>query len=291
MSELSVVILAKEAKATRAAVDSVLDQVDGLQMLVAGDLEADAALRDALVPHEGDATLLAVSGEETLGAWRNTALARCEREFVLFVDPGERVARDSLARHLESLRGDPSLVASYGRTAVHEFGRVRVRPDQGRSGRVTRRLLKEKHLLASSASLAWRRAALDDAPFQAFNSPVALRLEIGLQLSRAGDWVFHPAVVAEREGEEVDLAGLEEVVKVLIGVLYSGTPLDEKVEQRARFRLARHLVAMGKIHYRNEDHKRASSFFDEALKAAPGYFKGRRYQFMNFVKNTITRSK
>ena len=40
-----------------------------------------------------------------------------------------------------------------------------------------------------------------------------------------------------------------------------------------------------------ESEKKAHWFFDEALKAAPSYFKGRRYQFMNFVKNTITRSR
>jgi hypothetical protein len=114
---------------------------------------------------------------------------------------------------------------------------------------------------------------------------------VALRLARLGDFVFHPAVVAERQAEVVTLGGLEELVKVLIGVLYSGSPLDEKVEARARFRLARHLVAMGKIHYRNEDHKLAGNFFDEALKAAPAYFKGRRYQFMNFVKNTIPRSR
>ena len=36
---------------------------------------------------------------------------------------------------------------------------------------------------------------------------------------------------------------------------------------------------------------KAGRFFDEAVKAAPAYFKGRRYQFLNFVKNTFGRSR
>ena len=38
-------------------------------------------------------------------------------------------------------------------------------------------------------------------------------------------------------------------------------------------------------------HARIKSIDYAAVKAAPGYFKGRRYQFLNFVKTTISRQK
>jgi glycosyltransferase involved in cell wall biosynthesis len=288
MTQLTVVILATDGAATAAALESLSGQAAGAQVIVVGDLAGNPDLAKAV--SEGDATGIQAPTDGPLGAWRNTGLAKAEGEFVVVLDPGERVARDSLDRHLDTLSADPGLVASYGRTAIQQTGRLRLRPEQGRSGTITRRLLKHKHLISSSACLLWRRAALN-GPFPELQTPAALRLDLGLRLSRAGNFVFHPTVVAERDSEEVQLSGLEELVKVLIGVLYSGEPLDEKIELRARFRLARHLVAMGKLHYRAEDYTRASKFFDEAVKAAPGYFKGRRYQFLNFVKNTLTRTK
>lgn len=225
---------------------------------------------------------------------RNDALATATGDHVMFVEAHERLAPDAVARHLAALDAAPEAAGSYGRTAIEEGGRVRLRPDHGRSGRVLARLIHDKHLIASSACALWRKAALGATPYdESFVSIPALRLAMALRVAQGGgELVFNPVVTAEREAERQDLAGLEEVVRVFLGVLYGPGHLEQKAEDRARMRLARQLVALGKHHYRQGDHKRAGKFFDEAVKAAPAYFKGRRYQFMNFVaKNVIGRSR
>jgi hypothetical protein len=78
-------------------------------------------------------------------------------------------------------------------------------------------------------------------------------------------------------------------VKTFVALLYGANKLDERLEARVRFRLARNLVALGKHHYRKGDHARAGKLFGEAVKAVPSYFKGRRYQFMNFLRGVIAR--
>jgi hypothetical protein len=81
-----------------------------------------------------------------------------------------------------------------------------------------------------------------------------------------------------------DLGVLEELVKVLVMVLYGFEPLRERSEHKLRKRLARQLVALGKYHYRRERTEVAGRYISEAVRIAPAYFKGRRYQFLNFVK-------
>ncbi|MGE0707456.1 MAG: hypothetical protein AB7N76_11085 [Planctomycetota bacterium] len=288
MSEppISIVIAAPAAcDALAASFESARRQVEGAQLIVAGP----AAAAERLAGFSGEFEVVEAD-DAAPGELRNRALARARAARVVVLDPGERLGEGALGRHLEALAAEPHLVGSYGRTAVQEGGRTRVRPDHGKGGTLLRRLLKERHLVASSAALVWRRDALGARPFGDYRSGQALRLALALDLARGErELAFQPEVVAQREAEAAELGTLEELVRVLVGVVYGAEALDERIELAARRRLARHLVAIGKHHYREGAYARAGKFFDEAVKAAPADFRGRRYQFLNFVKNTLTR--
>ena len=283
MPDVSIIIAVSSgsAEALARSLASALEQPGAPEVVLAGAPPAgvtwDPARVRVVEPPAG-----AGSGEAL-----DAAVAAAGAPLVVVLEPGERLAADALSRHQGALES-PSVVASYGRTAVDEGGRVRQRPDQGRGGAgVLGRLLQDRHLVASSACLAWRREAAGAAPFAGIDSPAGRRLALALRLARQGELVFHPATLAERTAAPGDVAEQEEVVRVVLGVLYGPQPLDEKTEHRARVRLARELVALGKHHHRQGDLRRAGKFFDEAVKAAPGYFRGRRYQFLNFVKNLL----
>jgi tetratricopeptide (TPR) repeat protein len=288
LPRLSLILVALSASddAVAAALESIHGQLEGAQVILVGRTEA---LAERLAGFKGGYEALELP-EASPAEARNAALERARSPLVAVVDGHERVSAGALQRHVEALEAEPQLVGSYGRTAVHEKERVRERPDHGKGGTLFRRLLKVKHLIASSAALVWRRDALGAAPFEDYRAPESLRLSFALELAREDrEFVFQPAVVAERSAEALDVDGLEELVRVLVGVVYAPEPLEERVEQRARRRLARRLVAIGKHHYRLEDYGRAGRFFDQAVKAAPAYFRGRRYQFLNFVKNTLSK--
>lgn len=285
---LTVVFVAREGRGEQVgrAFRSAQGQVEGAQLLVAGQA---GALRSELAGVSEDYEALELP-DATPAEVRNAAVASAKAPFVCVVEDHEWLAGGGLQRNLETLRDQPDLVASYGKVAVHSDGRVRVRPEHGKGGDVGRRILSEKHLIAASGALVWRREALGATPYPAdLTRAPALRLSLGLDLAKAGPFGFHTSVVAERDPESIELTTLEEFVRVICKVVYDPSLEDERVEDRARKRLARYLVAMGKLHYRSEDYARAGRFFDEAVKAAPGYFKGRRYQFMNFIKTTMDR--
>lgn len=287
MATVSILVVAQpnEADRARRALASARVQPGEPELVLLAD--------ESITGVDPDVRVLRTQGAPTAVA-RNEALASLRGERVLIVEGHERLTPDALAQHLEALAGAPDAVASYGRTAVQERDRVQLRPDSGRSGRILPRLIHDKQLLAASAAALWRREALGVAPFDdGYRSVAATRLAMALRVARAGgEFVFVPAMVAERDAEGQDLEGLEELVRVFLSLLYGPDPLDAQSEQRARMRLARQLVAIGKHHFRQGDHRRAGKFFDEAVKAAPSYFKGRRYQFMNFVaRNVLSRNR
>lgn len=288
MASVSIIILAQpgDGARARAALASAREQAGAPELLLVGEvaLGDDAAGVTAIVPAPGTPPATA----------RNEAIARAAGEYVVLLEAHERLVADAVARHVAALDAAPEAVASYGRTAIEEDGEVRLRPDAGRSGKILARLIHDKHLMASSGCAMWRKSALGPTPYDdTLESVPALRLGLALRAAQeGGEFVFHPTVTAERAAERQDLAGLEELVRVFLGVVFGTQPLEEKTEHRARMRLARQLVAIGKHHFRQGDHRRAGKFFDEAVKAAPSYFKGRRYQFMNFVaKNVLSRSR
>lgn len=229
-------------------------------------------------------------GERPPGEARNLAFQRARAPFVCLIEPGERLAPGALARHVEALRSQPQLALSYGRTAVQDpGGHVRLRPAAGRGGALLRPLLRDRHLLASSAAVLWRRAALPAAGWGPWRSPEALRLDLALRLAQGGaQAVFHPAAVAEHADAARDQTSLEELVKVLLALLYPAEGrLDPALEPVARKRLARHLLRLGKHHHRAGEGERARAFFDQAVKAAPGYFRARRWQFMSWLARLL----
>jgi hypothetical protein len=127
-----------------------------------------------------------------------------------------------------------------------------------------------------------------DKPWDdAYRTGGGILLDLLVRASKDHPFLFLPDTVAHTERRLDDVPALEEQVKVFVSLLYGAHKLDERVETRVRFRLARHLVALGKHHYRKGDHARAGRLFGEAVKAVPSYFKGRRYQFMNFMKRVI----
>lgn len=288
VASVSILIMAHESdpERVRRALASVREQAGPHEVVLVGELPPgeDAAGLVVTTPAAGTSQAAA----------RNEAIARATGDYLVLVEAHERLVPDALGRHVAALDAAPEVGASYGRTAIEEDGQVRLRPDMGKSGRVLARLIHDKHLIASSACAMWRRSALGATPYdETYRSVPALRLGMALRVAQEDvEFVFHPTITAEREAERQDLAGLEELVRVFLGVLYGTAALEEKAEHRARMRLARQLVAIGKHHFRQGDHRRAGKFFDEAVKAAPSYFKGRRYQFMNFVaKNVLSRSR
>lgn len=199
---------------------------------------------------------------------------------------------DALAGLVEALEAEPDVAAAYGRTAVHRSeDRVRTYPDEGHEQEMFGNLLRDKHLVAASGALLWRRDAGGADPYAGFATAPALRLAHVLALGRTGrPFAYVDRVVVERKVEALDMETQEELIKVVVAVLFGPERLDEELESRARFRLARHLVALGKLHYRAEAYDRAGRLFDEAVRSAPAYFKGRRYQFMNFVQRTLAQA-
>jgi len=64
----------------------------------------------------------------------------------------------------------------------------------------------------------------------------------------------HPVLSLPRMRWPGDLIDLEEMVRVFVGIVFGPESLEEKVEQRARFRLARHLVAIRNPGFRRRVH-------------------------------------
>lgn len=266
----------------RRAVESACAQ--GAQEVVAiGEAEQAPALEGLEVG--------AALGEATPAQARNAAVAGAAAEAVLVLGGHEWLAPDAVARLAAALGSDADAGAAYGKTGVHRTNdRLRVFPDAGREDSMFGHLLRDKHLVAASGALLWRRDAAPPTPYADYCTLPALRLAHVLEVGRTGRrFAFVDDVVVERAVEALDAAAQEELIKVVVAVLFGAEPLDEELEARARFRLARHLVALGKLRYRAEDYDRAGRLFDEALRSAPGYFKGRRYQFMNFVQRTLAR--
>jgi hypothetical protein len=279
-------VLIEPESSTPEAIDAVTSQeVSDLEVVAVS--KTDPGL-DGRV-----SKLVRAAPDASPAALRNMGIRAAAGRYVCVLEPGEALrSNEALASLVDALEAEPQAVASYGRTEVEESpGNVRARPAYGRGGLILRRLVQHKGYIASSASIAWRRAHLPQTVYdEAYRTPMGLLLALLVRTSAARAFVFQPTVIARVRPPRDTLATLEESVKVFVALLYGADPLDERVDARVRFRLARHLVALGKYHYRKGDHSRAGKLFAEAVKAAPVYFKGRRYQFMNFLKGIISRS-
>ncbi len=288
MALISAIVLSPEPRMARPAVDSVARQKGvEVELIVvipgAAALEADPAVAPT-------ARVVRIPADSTPASLRNAGVQVAQGKYVCFIESSERLeGEDVLARQVAALEADQSAVAIYGRTAVDEApGVLLVRPERGRGGWIMRRLVQHKLLIASSASVVWRRSMLPEKPWdESYRTPAGLLLSLLVNESKDHPFLFLPDTVAHAEKRKDEAAVLEEHVKIFVSLLYGATRLEERLDARVRFRLARHLVALGKHHYRKGDHARAGRLFGEAVKAVPSYFKGRRYQFMNFMKRVI----
>jgi len=288
VAKISAIVLSPDPQAARAAVDSVGTQ-EGCELELVVVIPGAAAL-DADPAFAPEARVVRLPTDSTPAAVRNAGVKVSTAPYFCLVEPRERlVGKDVLARHVAALEADPTAVASYGRTEVDEGpGVVRARPERGRGGWILRRLVQHKALVASAASVVWRRSLLPERPWdESYKTSSGLLLALLVAASKDHPFLFLPDTVARTEKKKDELQVLEEQVKVFVALLYGATKLEERLDARVRFRLARHLVALGKHHYRQGDHARAGRLFGEAVKAVPSYFKGRRYQFMNFLKGVI----
>jgi hypothetical protein len=268
----------------------------GLESLLrqeGSDLEILVVARESetLPPVSDRARVVRVGGAPSPAAFRNAAVRAASGKYVCLLEPGERLeAPRALADHVALLDRESAPAASYGRTLVEERGAARAYPERGRGGRVLRPLVQYKSYIVSLASVVWRRDLLLKEGFsESYRTSQGLLLSLLIELARDRSFAFSATSTAVAAPVRDDLAALEEKVKIFVALLYGATRLDERIEVRVRFRLARHLVALGKHHYRQGDHGRAGRLFSEAVKATPSYFKGRRYQFMNFLKGVMAR--
>ncbi len=290
MAAISAIVLSLDPRHARAAIDSV-------QRQSAADLEVvvvipGSAPLDADPAFAPETRVVRLPADASPAAVRNAGVQIATGKYFCLIEPTERLAGDDvLARQVAALEADASAIASYGRTEVDEGpGVVFARPERGRGGWLLRRLVQHKGLVASSASVVWRRSMLPAKPWdESYRTHSGLLLALLVEASKDHPFLFLPDTVARAEKRKDDVVAVEEQVKIFVALLYGANKLDERLDARTRFRLARHLVALGKHHYRHGDHERAGRLFGEAVKAVPSYFKGRRYQFMNFLKGVISR--
>ncbi len=284
MATISTIVIAPSAVDALPALESIAGQDFPDRETIVVATSGDSASGARIVRPPAGATP---------GAIRNAGIEAATGGYVCVIEPGEVLrGKDSLSRHVAALEADRNAIASYGRTEVDEGrGTLRAMPDRGRGGLILRRLVQHKGFIASSASVVWRRSMLPSPVYDdVYRTPSGLLLSLLIAASADRPFLFQQATVAHAPAERSSLEVLEESVKIFVALLYGATQLDERIEPRVRFQLSRHLVSLGKHHYRKGDHARAGRLFAEAVKAAPGYFRGRRYQFMNFLRGVIARA-
>ena len=285
MSRAGIVLVASGAPTTvERTLESLQNQGSVELVYVENRSATESSPRiDALLTERG-AKRLKLPGQGRAEVW-NLGLAELETDFVTFIDAGQVVADGALSTLSELLAADPNLGGCYGRTAVIDGeAQLRYRPEHGKTGSIFHRLLDKKHFLAAPACVLFRRAALGEGFDAAYKTPRAVFLKKSIEVARARPFRFCDRAVVTATTVPDDLGVLEELVKVLVMVLYGFEPLRERSEHKLRKRLARQLVALGKYHYRRERTEVAGRYISEAVRIAPAYFKGRRYQFLNFVK-------
>lgn len=247
---------------------------EGVEALL-GELEAERLNR----PGEGRAKV-----------W-NEALAEAKGKYVSLIDAGQIVGNDCYPELVAQLSRDPDLAGSYGRTAVVDNqANVRHHPDQGRTGSILNRLVEKKHYIASFSCVLFRKRALARGFNEIYRTPKAVFIEHLLAIAANRPFAFCDQTVVTAPAMGDDRLVLEELVKVFLMALYGIELLADRSEQKLRKRLARQLMALGKSFYREGDYDKAGRFISQAVEYAPTYFKGRRYQFLNFLKDLTSKS-
>lgn len=236
---------------------------------------------------------------------RNAGVAASDARYIAFLVPADEWERGHLALHVSTLENDSSIGASYGRYTVRrDDGTLKTRPSTGAQGDIFEPLIQQRQLFYTPSVVMARREALSRTPpassgssHRILRGPVDETLDgvgvLDLLLRLSRDWkiafVEEAAPVLTPANRPHD-GIIERRIRIFIGLLYGPQKLEEDVEHLVRGRLAHELTALGKLYYGREDYDRAGRFFREAAKASPGYFKGRRYQFVNYVREMLSSS-
>jgi glycosyltransferase involved in cell wall biosynthesis len=292
VAKVSVILVASGASTTiERTLESLIGQKDvDLDVIYIDNSQApetNERLEEQL--QSLNARRLSLPGEGRAEVW-NQALGIAEGDYLSFVDAGHILAEGSLAALAAPMDRDENLGGSFGRTTVIDSeANVRNHPENGRTGRIFNRLIDKKHFFASYPCVMIRKKVGKIGFNEIYRTPKAVFIEHVLSITAFHPFFFVDQVVVTAPGTKEDSMILEELVKVFVSVLYGFEDLSERVEQKVRKRLARQLVALGKYHYRREDYDKAGRFISQAVHIAPTYFKGRRYQFLNFVKDLMRR--
>lgn len=221
----------------------------------------------------------------------NEGLLRSTASVLLILEPGQILAEASLSTLLQGLSEDESFAGAFGRTAVVTGDAdVREHPDSGKTGRIFNRLIEKKHFVACTGCVLFRRECFEGYFNEIYGSGEIAFFEHLLHVAHFHPFRFVNQLVVTAPNVAHTQETLEEMVKALVAVLYGVEDLSERCEQKVRKRLARALLALGKSFYRREQYEHAGRYINQAVKMAPTYFKGRRYQFLNFVKDLLSRS-
>lgn len=292
MAKVSVILVASGALSTiERTLESLIQQKDVELDVIYIDNSQAPEMNDRLEEQltSLNARRLSLPGEGRAEVW-NQAIAIVEGEYLTFIDAGHILADGALKALAEPLDQDQHLGGSFGRAAIIDNeANVRSHPENGRTGRIFNRLIDKKHYFASYPCVMFRKRVMEVGFNEIYRTPKAVFLEFALTLTSFHPFFFVDENIVTAPNEKEDCLILEELVKVFVTVLYSFEELSERSEQKVRKRLARQLVALGKYHYRRENYDKAGRFISQAVQIAPTYFKGRRYQFLNFVKDLMSR--
>ncbi|MDF1664682.1 MAG: glycosyltransferase family 2 protein [Planctomycetota bacterium] len=293
MAKVSVILVASGALTTiERTLESLILQKDVDLDLIYIDNSQAPEMNDRLEEQlqSLEARRLSLPGVGRAEVW-NQAMAMVEGDYLTFLDAGHLLAEESLKALMAPLDQDINLGGSFGQAAIIDGeANVRSHPENGRTGRIFNRLIDKKHYFAAYPCVMFRKSVMEVGFNEVYRTPKAVFLEFALTLTNFHPFFFVDETIVTAPSEKEDCLILEELVKVFVTVLYSFEDLSERSEQKVRKRLARQLVALGKYHYRREDYDKAGRFISQAVQIAPTYFKGRRYQFLNFVKDLMSRS-
>ncbi len=222
-----------------------------------------------------------------VGVAVNRALDAARGEFVGLVPAGDILLTGSLRRRLRYFeRGAESIVFCAAK-AFERGNVVRRRPKRGFDGQILHRLLETGTELPISTVLV-RKSVLDR--YRPLNADFKILPDYDLILRMARREAFGciDEVLVEHRPLLTDLYQYdEERLRIYISLHYSWPQLDARAQRLVRFRFARQLIRVGKHSYKKGDFEKAGRIFREVVKVAPYLFRGRRYQFLNFVKSLL----
>ncbi|MEY2566111.1 MAG: hypothetical protein QOE35_640 [Actinomycetota bacterium] len=182
--------------------------VEVLMLGGAGDTPRD---RNVRVLSAGDRT-------EASGAARNRALQTSRGDFVVFLGPGERLLPGALGAGVKALEARPRAGFALGRTRRvspdGERGWATV-PQQGPTGDLYVALVRGEEVIAASAPLLYRRAAIHAAGGFDTRLRTNLDLELCLRSLVLAPGYAHGVVVAEHRAIGPDPSELTEALEVL----------------------------------------------------------------------------